>query len=69
VFKFEENLTGYCERKNYDGVICGHIHTPAIKTINGIISHKKIMKSQTGMIDLLAEMSSIFMILLNQSLS
>ena len=37
VFKFEENLTNYCERKNYDGVICGHIHTPAIKTINGII--------------------------------
>lgn len=37
VFKFEENLTSYCERKNFDGVICGHIHTPQIKTINGII--------------------------------
>jgi UDP-2,3-diacylglucosamine pyrophosphatase LpxH len=37
VFKFEENLAGYCERKNFDGVICGHIHTPQIKTINGII--------------------------------
>jgi UDP-2,3-diacylglucosamine pyrophosphatase LpxH len=37
VFKFEENLAGYCERKNFDGVICGHIHTPSIKSINGII--------------------------------
>jgi UDP-2,3-diacylglucosamine pyrophosphatase LpxH len=38
IFKFEENITDYCERKGYDGVICGHIHTPEIKVMNnGII--------------------------------
>jgi UDP-2,3-diacylglucosamine pyrophosphatase LpxH len=37
VFKFEENLSGYCKRKGYDGVICGHIHTAEIKEIEGVI--------------------------------
>ena len=36
VFKFEENITGYCDKKGYAGVICGHIHTPIIKDINNI---------------------------------
>jgi len=36
IFKFEENITEYCNRKFYDGVICGHIHNAEIKTINGI---------------------------------
>ena len=36
VFEFEKNLAKYCKAKGYDGVICGHIHTPEIKKINGI---------------------------------
>lgn len=36
IFKFEENITDYCRRKFYDGVICGHIHTAEIKNIAGI---------------------------------
>ena len=37
VFKFEITITEYAKRKNYDGVICGHIHTPEIKEVNGMI--------------------------------
>jgi len=36
VFKFEENLAGYCKKRGFDGVICGHIHHAEIKEINGI---------------------------------
>lgn len=37
IFKFEETLANYCNKKGYDGVICGHIHTPEIKVINETI--------------------------------
>lgn len=37
IFQFENNLTDYCRRKFYDGVICGHIHHAEIKNINGIV--------------------------------
>lgn len=38
VFKFETNLTDYAAKRGYDGVICGHIHTPEIKHMpNGMI--------------------------------
>jgi len=36
MFKFEQNLAGYCKKRGYDGVICGHIHHAEIKEINGI---------------------------------
>lgn len=36
VFEFEKTLVSYCKTKGYDGVICGHIHTPEIKEIDGI---------------------------------
>lgn len=36
VFKFETNITTYAAKRNFDGVICGHIHTPEIKVVNGI---------------------------------
>lgn len=36
IFDFEKTLALYCHAQGYDGVICGHIHTPAIKTINDI---------------------------------
>jgi UDP-2,3-diacylglucosamine pyrophosphatase LpxH len=37
VFKFEDNVTQYAHRRGFDGVICGHIHTPEIKKVNGVI--------------------------------
>lgn len=37
IFEFEKNITDYCRRKGYDGVICGHIHHAEIKIIDGIV--------------------------------
>ena len=34
---FEEKLTELARSRNCDGVICGHIHHPAIREIDGII--------------------------------
>jgi hypothetical protein len=36
VFKFELTITDYAKKRNFDGVICGHIHHAEIKEINGI---------------------------------
>lgn len=36
VFQFELNLAGYCARKGFDGVICGHIHRAEIKDLEGV---------------------------------
>lgn len=36
ISNFEECLADYAKQNNYDGVICGHIHDPADKVINGI---------------------------------
>ena len=33
---FEEHVAEYCYNKGYDGVVCGHIHSAEMKTINGI---------------------------------
>ncbi len=33
---YEEQLSSMARYKNCDGIICGHIHQPAIKEINGI---------------------------------
>jgi len=33
---FEIQLADYAKSKGYDGIICGHIHTPCIKYINGV---------------------------------
>jgi UDP-2,3-diacylglucosamine pyrophosphatase LpxH len=37
IWQFENNLAHYCQRRGYDGVICGHIHTAEIKNINGVV--------------------------------
>jgi len=37
IFQFEKNLADYCKRKGYDGVICGHIHNPEIREIDGVV--------------------------------
>jgi UDP-2,3-diacylglucosamine pyrophosphatase LpxH len=34
---FEKNISEYCKKKGYDGVICGHIHHAEIKEIDGIL--------------------------------
>lgn len=37
IYKFEEHLATHAKSLGVQGVICGHIHTPVIKTINDII--------------------------------
>jgi UDP-2,3-diacylglucosamine pyrophosphatase LpxH len=37
IFQFEQNLARHCKKRGFDGVICGHVHTPEIKLIDGII--------------------------------
>ena len=37
MFQFERNLAGYCKKRGYDGVICGHIHHAEIKEIDGVM--------------------------------
>ena len=37
IFHFEGNLAGYCKKRGFDGVICGHIHHAEIKKIGDII--------------------------------
>ena len=37
IFQFEKNITNYCRKKGYQGVICGHIHSPQIKQVDDII--------------------------------
>jgi UDP-2,3-diacylglucosamine pyrophosphatase LpxH len=36
VQRYEGHVAGYAARKGYDGVICGHIHFPAIKVLGGV---------------------------------
>lgn len=36
IVEYENNMVEYCKRKQYDGVICGHIHHAEIKLIDGI---------------------------------
>jgi UDP-2,3-diacylglucosamine pyrophosphatase LpxH len=37
IFQFERNLSDYCKKRGFDGVICGHIHHAEIKNVNGMI--------------------------------
>lgn len=37
IFSFEQHLSNHARSGGYDGVICGHIHTPEIKMIDGVI--------------------------------
>lgn len=34
--QYEHHLIDYCKKRSYDGVICGHIHAPEIRVIDGI---------------------------------
>lgn len=33
---YEHHVAAYCNRQGYAGIICGHIHTPAMRNIRGI---------------------------------
>jgi UDP-2,3-diacylglucosamine pyrophosphatase LpxH len=37
IFQFEKNLVMYCQKRGFDGVICGHIHHAEIKEIDSIV--------------------------------
>jgi UDP-2,3-diacylglucosamine pyrophosphatase LpxH len=37
MFQFEKNLAGYCKKRGFDGVICGHIHHAEIKIIDDVV--------------------------------
>jgi len=37
ISNYETTLTQECKRRELDGVICGHIHHPGVKEINGIL--------------------------------
>ena len=34
---FEQEMSTYCKKKGYDGVICGHIHHATIKNFDGVV--------------------------------
>jgi UDP-2,3-diacylglucosamine pyrophosphatase LpxH len=34
---FEQEMAGYCKKRKYDGVICGHIHSATIKNFDGVM--------------------------------
>ena len=34
---FEETLVNEAGKRGFDGVVCGHIHRPIIKNINGLL--------------------------------
>jgi UDP-2,3-diacylglucosamine pyrophosphatase LpxH len=36
LYKYKETMVNHCKKKGYDGIICGHIHTPSIEVIDGI---------------------------------
>jgi UDP-2,3-diacylglucosamine pyrophosphatase LpxH len=37
IFHFEHHVSEYARRRGYDGIVCGHIHKPEIRPLNGII--------------------------------
>lgn len=37
MFQFEKNISDYCKKRGFDGVICGHIHHAEIKEIDGVV--------------------------------
>ncbi len=36
IHSFEEHVASYCQRKGFDGAICGHIHVAEMRDIDGI---------------------------------
>jgi hypothetical protein len=36
ISQFEDAVVRYAEKYQVDGIVCGHIHTPAVKRIRGL---------------------------------
>lgn len=34
--RYEEHLVHYCHKNGYDGILCGHIHAPEMRVLEGI---------------------------------
>jgi UDP-2,3-diacylglucosamine pyrophosphatase LpxH len=37
VTRYEQHLAEYCKQHDYDGIICGHIHTAEMREIDGVM--------------------------------
>ncbi len=35
--KFEESVCAYAKQEGFDAVVCGHIHHPSMREINGVL--------------------------------
>lgn len=53
IFQFEKNLSSYCKKRKFDGVICGHIHKAEIKEIDGVhyMNSGDWVESCTGLVE------------------
>jgi len=36
IYSYEQHLANYCLEHGYDGVVCGHIHTPTIRDVSSV---------------------------------
>lgn len=62
ISRFEESVVRYAKDFNVDGVLCGHIHTPAVREIHGVAYYNAgdwvesctaLVERQDGKIELL----------------
>lgn len=53
IHRYEDHVAEYCTNNDYDGIICGHIHFPEIKTIGGIeyINDGDLCESYTAVVE------------------
>jgi len=60
--KFEEAIVHYARKDEVDGVICGHIHSPIIREIDGVTYYNSgdwvescsaLLEDATGKIELI----------------
>ena len=51
--RFQEVVAHYAERHHADGIVCGHIHTPAVTRIGGIAYYNcgDWVESRTGLVE------------------
>ncbi len=61
IAKFESFAAHYAQRRGFDGIICGHIHKPALRDIGGVcyandgdwVEHRTaLMEDETGVLEL-----------------
>jgi UDP-2,3-diacylglucosamine pyrophosphatase LpxH len=37
IYRYESKVSSHCREEGYDGIICGHIHTPEVRHIDGVL--------------------------------